>query len=73
MVGPFLSAGVGILAGNGDGTFQAMVLHPTTWGVYNLDIGDLDGDGHLDVAADAATATWWRCCWVSGTAHCRQK
>ena len=40
---------VGVLLGNGDGTFQSVVTYGTDWAPVQLAVGDIDGDGHPDV------------------------
>jgi hypothetical protein len=41
---------VGILLGNGDGTFQPQVNYATGVGSIGVTVGDFNGDGKLDVA-----------------------
>ena len=44
--------GVGILLGNGDGTFQPIVNYPSTgYGTVRLAVGDFNGDHHSDIVA----------------------
>ena len=44
--------GVGILLGNGDGSFGPMVNYPATgYDTARLAVGDLDGDSRADVVA----------------------
>src|SRR5260370_20006342 len=40
---------VSILLGNGDGTFQPHVDYPVGIGPYSVAVGDLNGDGKLDL------------------------
>jgi hypothetical protein len=46
---------VGVLRGNGNGSFQTPVTYPTTGETYNPQLADFNGDGKLDVAAVNAT------------------
>jgi len=43
-----------VFPGNGDGTFGESVAHNSAWGPRSAAVGDLNGDGDLDVA----TANW---------------
>ena len=45
------SDNVGVLPGNGDGTFDAVIQTYAGNGVYGLAVADLDGNGTNDVAA----------------------
>jgi VCBS repeat protein len=42
--------GVSVLAGNGDGTFQAPMVVPTKGAHSGVAVGDLNGDGRADIA-----------------------
>jgi hypothetical protein len=46
-------AGVSVLLGNGDGSFQAARLFPTTYSAGSVAVGDFNGDGVLDLAVTA--------------------
>ncbi len=43
------NGGVGVLLGNGDGTFQPAVSYSQTFGVAAVAAADVDGDGKLDL------------------------
>src|SRR5690242_748514 len=43
---------VGVILGNGDGTFQAPMNFNGATNVNNLEVGDFNKDGHLDVVVD---------------------
>ena len=48
---------VGVLLGNGDGTFGAETRYPAGTGVFGIATADLDGDGRLDLAVGRSTGT----------------
>ena len=51
VVSNFSSKNIGVLLGNGNGTFQAPQNYTTDAGPFGLGIGDFDGDGKLDLAS----------------------
>ncbi len=46
---------IGVLLGNGDGSFQPQMSFRAGRRPFNLDVGDLNGDGRLDVAVSNLT------------------
>jgi hypothetical protein len=48
---------VGVLLGNGDGTFQPVTTYSTDGGPYSVAVADVNGDGKLDVVVG------YYCCW----------
>ncbi len=48
---------LGVLLGNGNGTFQLPVTYPTTVETYSPQTADFNGDGKLDVAVTNVTGT----------------
>lgn len=54
------SAGIQVLLGNGDGTFQPPVFYPVSGGTFFVIVGDFNGDGKLDIAAEAGIDTHLR-------------
>jgi len=50
----FDEGSVGVFPGNGDGTFGAMLEFETTGDLEHLALGDMNGDGVLDVVAPSA-------------------
>jgi hypothetical protein len=50
-----------ILLGNGDGTFKAAQIHDAGFGANSVTVGDLNGDGQLDVVTSNFSARGdWR-------------
>jgi hypothetical protein len=43
------NGGVGVLLGNGDGTFQSAVVYAAGYGANAVAVGDLNGDAHPDL------------------------
>ena len=63
--------GLAVLLGNGDGTFQPAVNHPTDVTATSLDLADLNEDGHLDVlythlAGFGEVDHFWSVLWGTG-------
>jgi len=52
------SALVRVYRGRGDGTFRPPVDYDVNWGSYDIELGDLDGDGDLDLAGAAGGPIW---------------
>ncbi len=52
---------VSVWKGNGDGTFQPETRYGVGWNVYDIEVGDFDGDGVMDVAAicQVDNGMWW--------------
>lgn len=56
VAGGWLPGTVSVLLGNGDGTFRAHVDYATATGPSSIAVGDLNGDGRLDLAVAAHPA-----------------
>jgi Bacterial Ig-like domain (group 3)/FG-GAP-like repeat/Abnormal spindle-like microcephaly-assoc'd, ASPM-SPD-2-Hydin/FG-GAP repeat len=53
---------VGVLIGNGDGTFRPVVAYPASlFGAAAIKVADMDGDGNLDVIVVNCSATSGSC------------
>lgn len=53
---------VGVLIGNGDGSFQPVVAYPASlFGAAAIKVADMDGDGRLDVVVVNCSATSGSC------------
>jgi hypothetical protein len=50
MIGNQYTTNMGVLLGNGDGTFTLGFVGPVGGQPFSQAVGDLDGDGHIDVA-----------------------
>ena len=57
---------VSVLLGRGDGTFQAQVTYAVGSCPSSVALGDVNGDGRLDVVTANYLATASRCCWGGG-------
>jgi len=51
------SNGLGVLFGNGDGTFQPVVNYGTDGGIYSVAVADVNKDGKPDLVVG------YNCCW----------
>ena len=53
---------VGVLLGNGDGTFQAAVAYPSgAFGAASVAVADVNGDGKLDLVVANCSGTASSC------------
>ncbi len=63
-----LSGDLGVLLGNGDGTFQPVVAYPSGgFGAASLAVLDVNGDGKLDMVVANCSSTSGDCTGTSGT------
>jgi hypothetical protein len=53
------STTLGVYLGNGDGTFQTAINTDTGVQLYNVAVGDVNGDGKPDVVADGSGGGLW--------------
>jgi uncharacterized membrane protein len=63
------NSNVGVLLGNGDGTFQAAVTYSSGgYGATSAAVADVNGDGKPDLlVATVGVAAKWVCCWAMET------
>ncbi len=54
----YVGQGIGVLLNNGDGTFLPQVLRTTGGASSQLAVGDVDGDGKLDVLFGYGSPIW---------------
>jgi len=63
-----LAGSVGVLLGNGDGTFQSAVAYPSGgFGGASVALADMNGDGTLDIVVANCSTTAGNCSGTSGT------
>ncbi len=63
-----LAGNLGVLLGNGDGTFQAAVAYPSGgFGGASVALADVNGDGKLDIGVANCSTTAGNCTGTSGT------
>jgi Bacterial Ig-like domain (group 3)/FG-GAP-like repeat/Abnormal spindle-like microcephaly-assoc'd, ASPM-SPD-2-Hydin/FG-GAP repeat len=53
---------VGVLLGNGDGTFESALSYPSGgWGAYSVAVGDVNGDGKPDLLVTNDCVSYGNC------------